>query len=114
MKKPPISTNALVEENEWMDYAECRKYDTHTMFPNEGERDSVAYAKSICSVCPVATECLDSAQGRGERFGIWGGMTTEERKQARRRERRRVAVVAAANDSDHKKVQNVDVKGDVL
>lgn len=41
-------------------------------------------AKSICSVCPVRVDCLDSSfqsrDGLGELSGIWGGFTPSERK----------------------------------
>ncbi|MDQ4024759.1 MAG: WhiB family transcriptional regulator [Actinomycetota bacterium] len=46
-------------------------------------------AKTICSGCTVREPCLEAAIAAGERFGIWGGLTTQERRSmiARRRAR---------------------------
>jgi hypothetical protein len=38
-----------------------------------------AEAKALCSWCPVRELCRGKATDGDERFGIWGGMTTEER-----------------------------------
>lgn len=43
-----------------------------------------AHAKQLCQSCAVRVECLKSALTRNERFGIWGGFTTDERDAARR------------------------------
>jgi Transcription factor WhiB len=47
----------------------------------------VAAAKAVCATCPVRTRttCLEGAQARGERFGVWGGVDFEDgnRKPAR-------------------------------
>jgi WhiB family redox-sensing transcriptional regulator len=58
--------------------------------PAEQEADE---AKAICAMCDVRQLCLEFAVAAGERFGIWGGLTTLERRSlvARRRSRARQA-----------------------
>jgi WhiB family transcriptional regulator, redox-sensing transcriptional regulator len=46
----------------------------------ERERQAVA----LCACCPAITECLDEAETRGERWGIWGGLTAGQRRARRR------------------------------
>ena len=36
-------------------------------------------AKAVCASCGVRDRCLEQALERGERFGIWGGLTDTER-----------------------------------
>jgi WhiB family redox-sensing transcriptional regulator len=45
--------------------------------PAEQEADE---AKAICAMCAVRQPCLEFAIAAGERFGIWGGLTTLERR----------------------------------
>lgn len=40
----------------------------------------VKEAKAHCAVCPVTTECLQTAFLLHAEFGIWGGTTAEERR----------------------------------
>ena len=40
-------------------------------------------AKKVCASCEVRDSCLEQALDRGERFGIWGGLTDLERKHLR-------------------------------
>lgn len=42
----------------------------------------VRAAKSVCYLCPVRRECLEYALAAGERWGVWGGLTTPERDRA--------------------------------
>jgi hypothetical protein len=44
-----------------------------------------AFALAICAECPVRAECLAYAVERGERFGVWGGMTARQRRRLRAR-----------------------------
>lgn len=77
----------LATSEPWTDRAACRGEDPETFFPISEDgpgRAQVARAKGICRGCPVSVQCLDEALARGERAGIWGGMTTEERRQLRR------------------------------
>lgn len=41
--------------------------------------EAEAAAKAKCNQCLVREDCLEFALSRNERFGIWGGHTTEER-----------------------------------
>lgn len=43
--------------------------------PGARERydEQVAFAISICEMCPVKDLCLADAESRNERHGIWGG-----------------------------------------
>ena len=48
-------------------------------FPEQGARLDVSIEKAICGRCPVREACLAYALDRGERWGIWGGLTDFER-----------------------------------
>jgi WhiB family redox-sensing transcriptional regulator len=53
----------------------------HTSNPEiffSDKSDEIAYAKSLCSACPVKRECLQGALSRKEPCGIWGGELFEE------------------------------------
>ena len=39
-----------------------------------------APAKRVCASCEVRAECLQDALDRGERFGVWGGLSERERR----------------------------------
>jgi WhiB family redox-sensing transcriptional regulator len=55
------------------------KVNPSVFFPSNEEKRS-GPAKAVCCRCPVRQQCLDAAIARGERCGIWGGLTTKERK----------------------------------
>jgi len=81
---------------DWRARAACSGYPNTLFFPSSDARDdaSVAKAKAICSVCPVADDCLAYALETNQRSGIWGGTSEKERKSLRRKwlaERRRTA-----------------------
>lgn len=63
----PISLNGL-----------CAETDPDLFFPERGA--STVPAKTLCFACPDRVACLDYALTHGERFGIWGGMTSRERR----------------------------------
>jgi WhiB family redox-sensing transcriptional regulator len=65
----------------FLDDAACRGLDPE-LFYAEGAA-AIAHAKSLCSICPVQTACLDWAVQR-EEFGVWGGTTARERSAMRR------------------------------
>lgn len=44
-----------------------------------------AYAKTICSVCPIRDACAAYAIPIADLCGVWGGLTMDERKQVRNR-----------------------------
>ncbi|HEX2057686.1 MAG TPA: WhiB family transcriptional regulator [Actinomycetota bacterium] len=78
----------------WQDAAACKLLPLEMFFPPaEQEADA---AKAICSGCTVREPCLEAALAAGERFGIWGGLTTEERQSVAARRRARAATARAA------------------
>lgn len=66
----------------WQDYANCRGADVDIFFPDRGA--STRGAKEICAACQVREECLEYAVTRGEKFGIWGGLSERERRKIRK------------------------------
>jgi hypothetical protein len=62
----------------WRDLARCAETDPEMFFPEKGE--SVRPAKRVCAGCEVRAECLQDALDRGERFGVWGGLSERERR----------------------------------
>jgi WhiB family transcriptional regulator, redox-sensing transcriptional regulator len=73
------------DETAWMADGLCAQTDPDAFFPDRGE--SPRPAKSVCAACPVRAECAAYALERGERFGIWGGLSERERRAIRRRGR---------------------------
>jgi hypothetical protein len=43
----------------------------------------------VCAACEVRAECLRQALDRGERFGVWGGLSLRERRVLEREQRAR-------------------------
>ncbi len=78
----------------WQDEAACKSLPLEMFFP-PAEQEAAA-AKTICSGCTVKEPCLEAALAAGERFGIWGGLTTEERQGIAARRRARAATARAA------------------
>jgi WhiB family redox-sensing transcriptional regulator len=74
-------------EQDWRLYAACLDDDTELWFREtradqaEGRSDP---AKKVCRDCPVRLQCLAYALQSNERWGIWGGLSTEERDQLAR------------------------------
>ncbi len=66
----------------WKDYANCLGANEDLFFPDRGA--STRTAKQICSECQVRLECLEYAVTRGEKFGIWGGLSERERRKIRK------------------------------
>jgi WhiB family transcriptional regulator, redox-sensing transcriptional regulator len=76
----------VVSENlHWQRSARCRVdagRDFYPPFAGERKHDRKARelrAKAVCESCPVRVECLDHAVTSGERYGVWGGLTSDER-----------------------------------
>ncbi|MFF7713463.1 WhiB family transcriptional regulator [Streptomyces sp. NPDC007988] len=63
--------------------AACAGTDTEVFF--DGTPTATETAKRTCMGCPVRTACLELALERGERFGIFGGLTADERRALRRK-----------------------------
>ena len=68
------------------DLALCAQADPDAWFPEHGFENSIETrtARRICGTCPVRVPCLAYALGRGERHGIWGGLTYAERRELAR------------------------------
>jgi WhiB family redox-sensing transcriptional regulator len=69
----------------WMEEAACANSDPDLFFPERG--DSVVEAKAVCRGCPVRAECLEYALERGEKYGLWGGLSVRERRKIRAQRR---------------------------
>ena len=61
----------------WVDEALCAQTDPEAFYPEKGK--PTGQAKAVCRRCPVREKCLAAALERGERFGVWGGLSTPER-----------------------------------
>ena len=68
----------LIDPEPWMSDALCAQIDGDLFFPEKG--GATREAKQICQRCPVQAGCLDYALQRGERFGIWGGVSERDRR----------------------------------
>lgn len=72
----------------WQLHAACRGFPSNMFFHSDGDRgrkvqERERRAKQICSVCPVARECLDHAMTVREPFGVWGGLSEIDRYELR-------------------------------
>lgn len=65
----------------WRRDAACQYVAPDVFFPEKG--GSSRMAKRICAVCPVKQMCLEESLRRGERYGIWGGLSERERRKRR-------------------------------
>jgi hypothetical protein len=68
----------ISQPGDWRGRALCAQVDPDIFFPDKGE--SPAAAKRVCASCEVRAECLQDALDRGERFGVWGGLSERERR----------------------------------
>jgi WhiB family redox-sensing transcriptional regulator len=66
------------QPGDWRDSALCAQTDPEIFFPDKGE--STTPAKRVCAGCEVRIECLQDALDRGERFGVWGGLSERQRR----------------------------------
>lgn len=63
--------------------ANCQNVGTNAFYMQDDEEASkrlakTEYARAICAICPIQTECLTYAF-KHERYGMWGAMTARER-----------------------------------
>lgn len=75
----------MSSEDVWRERAACRHVPVEIFFPAvEHEADE---AKAVCGTCEVQAPCLEFSFEANERFGVWGGLTSQERRTlaARRR-----------------------------
>ncbi len=68
----------MASNQEWQDLAACRAIPVEMFFPPAEQEAEVA--KAVCADCTVRQPCLEFALAEAERFGIWGGLTTQERR----------------------------------
>ena len=74
----------------WREQAACRHVPVEIFFPAvEHEAEE---AKAVCNSCLVQAPCLEFSFEANERFGVWGGLTSQERRTlAARRRKAKVA-----------------------
>jgi len=88
------ATTAERDPFTWQFEAACRGTNADFFFPGSDEDDSAA--KSICDRCSVRLACLSFALERGERYGVWGGLSEKERSRLTAEEREQVLAAARA------------------
>lgn len=74
---PEELVQVLMRRPGWHQRAACRGAATTVFFPEKGQ--SSAEARAICSLCLVATECLEAGVA-GNEIGIWGGTSGLDRR----------------------------------
>jgi WhiB family redox-sensing transcriptional regulator len=80
---PTIRIPDLPPQDGWVRQAACAGHDPdHWYVP---EQTTYRYARAICAVCPVKTDCLNWALRAGEYQGMWGGLSPQQRRQLRKR-----------------------------
>lgn len=76
------------DDEQWWRYGLCNDGSgqmNRLFFPEESRSTILVqietkWAKAVCNICPVQTECLKWALETQEPDGIWGGKTADERK----------------------------------
>ena len=83
---PFIDMESIGIQENWAVDGLCRNggYDPDLWFPHPTDFNLMKLAKRVCYRCPVIMECREIALARGERNGIWGGLTETQRKKMRR------------------------------
>ena len=74
----------LLDTWRWQARAACRGMPPSVFFSPPGERGHARRrreqrAQRICRACPVLQQCAAFAEGTGEPFGVWGGLTERQR-----------------------------------
>lgn len=67
---------------EFVENALCKDIDDPEVFFN---KEMIIEAKSWCSLCQVATICLDYALEEKIEQGVWGGLSEEERRKLQKK-----------------------------
>lgn len=86
-KDPSYSFDFGPEEYDpWWDQAKClnHPHPDYWFADNKSTADEAAYARAVCSICPVASRCFSYAMSHPEVEGIWAGTTFQERRVARK------------------------------
>lgn len=66
----------------WQEKAACLDTPSVDFYPKRGA--STKEAKEVCANCEARDECLENALARGDKFGIWGGLSERQRRVVRR------------------------------
>ena len=75
---------------DWRDRAHCLGEDPELFFPRSKQSSrQLERAKSVCAMCSVRTDCLQSAVEVGVVHGVWGGLSELELRSLNRRPSRR-------------------------
>lgn len=77
------SDSTFIDDDSWHASAACLGVDPDLFFPERGANNS--QAKRTCFACPVQLQCLEYAIVRGEKHGIWGGLSERDRRKLRNR-----------------------------
>ncbi len=70
-------------EADWRSRGACLSVDPELFFPLSSvgpAAGQLSLAKSVCTRCPVRTECLDFAIATRQVHGVWGGTSEDERR----------------------------------
>jgi WhiB family redox-sensing transcriptional regulator len=88
-QNPPIPTENTTAPAPWQEFALCREVGPALFFPPDDPDEAVLYstaeARAICARCPVRIECREDAMqregdaDRGNRAGMWGGLSPGQR-----------------------------------
>lgn len=84
---PPRQQNLETLPIEIAEQGNCRELGilaVSVMYPEEGDREAEAIAKSVCYDCPVATKCLEVAI-KNKEHGVWAATTESERQTIHRK-----------------------------
>lgn len=78
---PYQSLRQDLEDQDWRDRALCAQVSIAEFHADKGEggMEAINFAKKICGLCDVKSECLQFAIQIGDSFGIWGGLPPRER-----------------------------------
>lgn len=63
----------------WTRDALCAQIDPDMFFADGPGGTGSAEAKRVCAGCDVREQCLEYALRKGERFGVWGGLSPRQR-----------------------------------
>lgn len=61
---------------DWVLSGLCAQTDPDAFFPEKG--GSTVHAQRICARCEVRVECREYAVRTGQKFGVWGGLSTRQ------------------------------------
>jgi WhiB family redox-sensing transcriptional regulator len=79
-----------IEDTDWQARALCRDHDPEIFHPQGIQLQAKSMeAIRICHECPVEKICGEWALAKGEKFGVWGGMSEIDRDALIRGQRRR-------------------------